>query len=161
MVKSGTKLGLDAFDAAILKIVQRDNQRSHAAIGEQVGLSGSAVRRRLSAMRRSGVITQDVSILGPALSGVTLIVSVAFGHESPEIYDRFETQMRSLDEVQQCYHVAGALDFVLIVVMASLEAYEDWAKRQFMANEAIKRYDTTVVWSCKKFTTARPVTTRS
>lgn len=146
---------LDAFDRAILAIVQRDNQRSHAAIGDDVGLSGSAVRRRLAALRASGVIAKDVSILADHVAGVTLLVSIAFARESPAIYAGFESQMRSLPQVTQCYHVAGAVDYMLVVCAPSLEWYEEWSKEQFMANDAIARYDTTVVWSCKKFETAK------
>jgi Lrp/AsnC family transcriptional regulator, leucine-responsive regulatory protein len=148
---------LDRFDRDILRIVQENNQLSHAAIGEQVGLSGSAVRRRLAALRAAGIIERDVSVLASRSAGITLIVSVTFGHETPALYAAFDDQMRTLPEVTQCYHVAGAVDYVLVVSAPSLEWYEDWSKAQFMANEAVARYETTVVWSCKKFETARPV----
>lgn len=65
--------------------------------------------------------------------------------------------MLRLEEVRQCYSVAGECDFVLVVHAASLEAYETWARDHLMANDAIRRYDTTVVWSCKKFETAVPL----
>ena len=54
---------LDKADLAILRIVQKDNQITHAAIGDKIGLSVSAVRRRLVALRQDGHISKDVSIL--------------------------------------------------------------------------------------------------
>ncbi|MCA8889032.1 MAG: Lrp/AsnC family transcriptional regulator [Parvularculaceae bacterium] len=147
-------LGLDDFDRQILGVVQRDNQLSHAEIGERVGLSGSAVRRRLIRLRAAGVIERDVSILASEAFGVTLVVSVAFARETPALYQAFEAQMIALPEVRQCYHIAGRADYLLVVQSPSLEYYEEWAKAQIMANDAIARYDTTVVWSCKKFETA-------
>jgi Lrp/AsnC family transcriptional regulator, leucine-responsive regulatory protein len=157
MTKFATVLELDHFDRGILQIVQANNQLSHAAIGQKVGLSASAVRRRLTAMRASGVIERDVSVLAREAAGITLIVSLNFAYETPAIYAAFDDQMRALPEVTQCYHVAGPIDYILVIAAPSLEWYEDWSKKQFMANEAIARYDTTVVWSCKKFETARPV----
>ena len=147
------KMELDDFDRAILNFVQKNNLPSHAEIGEAVGLSGSAVRRRLTFLRNNGVIKKDVSILDTDALGVTLFVSVTFEKESPAIYDAFEKQAASLAEVQQCYHVAGAADYLLVVNAPSLPYYEKWSKEQFMSNEAIRRYDTTVAWSCKKFET--------
>jgi Lrp/AsnC family leucine-responsive transcriptional regulator len=148
---------LDDFDRAILKIAQQDNQFSHAAIGERVGLSASAVRRRLGILRRSGVIARDVAILDPGAFGVTLIVTVSFAIESLDIYATFERAMQSLPNVRQCYHVAGDNDYVLVVQAPTLPFYEEWAKQHIMSNDAIRRYDTVVVWSCKKFETAIPL----
>ncbi|MEO0815988.1 MAG: AsnC family transcriptional regulator, partial [Pseudomonadota bacterium] len=56
--------GLDRFDRAILKRIQTDNTLSHARIGEDVGLSPSAVRRRIAILRESGVIAiQECDLL--------------------------------------------------------------------------------------------------
>lgn len=145
---------LDSFDLRILDIVQRDASLTHHEIGEKVGLSASAVRRRLTALRSNGVICADVSLLDPNRSGVILIVMLSFGEESPEIYDAFDQQMRSLPEVKQSYHVAGVNDYTLVVHGPSLQWYEDWSKATLMNNPAIRRYETMVVWSCKKFETA-------
>jgi len=151
------RFSLDDFDRAILAIVQRNNRLSCAEIGDQVGLSGSAVRRRLAALRDNGVIAQDVSILAGEATGVTLVVSVTFAYETQKLYADFEEQARALPEVTQCYHVAGGVDYILIVSAPSLDYYEEWAKAALMSNEAIARYDTTVVWSCSKFSTAKNI----
>lgn len=157
MTKLLTSPELDRFDRAILEIVQVDNQMSHAAIGEKVGLSGSAVRRRLTALRQSGVIAKDVSLIADTAAHVTLIVSLSFARETPAIYADFEAQMRALPEVKQCYHVSGNVDYICILSLPTLDMYETWAMTHFMANDAIARYDTMVVWSCKKFETAKAV----
>lgn len=148
---------IDALDRRVLAVVQRDASLTHQEIGERVGLSASAVRRRLTALRTTGVIRGDVSLLDPNRSGVILIVTLSFGEESPEIYDAFDRQMRSLPEVKQSYHVAGANDYALVVHGPSLQWYEDWSKLTLMKNPAIRRYETMVVWSCKKFETALDV----
>jgi Lrp/AsnC family leucine-responsive transcriptional regulator len=145
---------LDRFDRAILAIVQSDNQRSYGEIGDKVGLSASAVRRRLGELRTRGVIARDVSILDANRFGPTLIVTISFAVESLEIYAAFERTVQTLPQVRQCYHVAGSSDYVLIVQVPTLQFYEEWSKQHFMNNDAIRRYDTIVAWSCKKFETA-------
>lgn len=145
-------IALDNFDRAILEIVQTDTLKSHRRIGEAVNLSASSVRRRLEAMRRSGVITADVALVDPALLGLSFITSVSFAVETPEAYAAFEDQMRADPAVSQCYSVSGDQDFLLIVHATSPEAYEAWGKRALMGNPAIGRYSTSVVWSRSKFT---------
>ena len=145
---------LDRADRDILRIVQKDNQLTHAAIGEEIGLSMSAVRRRLVALRDGGLISKDVSIINADSVGVTLIVQVSFGEDTCEGYQEFDAHIAKLPNVKQSYHVSGATDYVLIVQGPSLQWYEAWAKDSLMSIPAIQRHDTSVVWSCKKFETA-------
>ena len=144
---------LDDFDRAILAIVQKDNQLSHASIGKRVNLSASSVRRRLTLMRKTGVITADVALTDPSKQGLTFIVHIAFEHEAPELYQNFNAQMQEDPAVSQCYHISGDFDFVLIVHAATPEAYETWGRVSLMANTAIRRYSTSLVWNRAKFTT--------
>ncbi|WP_422345349.1 Lrp/AsnC family transcriptional regulator [Parasphingorhabdus sp.] len=148
---------LDDFDRRILKIVQSDNQRTHADIGEAVGLSASAVRRRLKLLRDTGFIEKDVAVLRSGEIGVRLIVLVSFQNESIEAFDAFDEQIRVTPEILQGYHISGPVDYCLVVQGPSLEWYEDWGKQTFMSNPAIRRYDSHVIWSCKKFETAIPL----
>ena len=151
MTKFAISPDLDSFDLGILAAVQADNQLTHAQIGAQAGLSASAVRRRLAVLRASGVIRRDCALLDPDAFGVTLIVDISFGEETPEQYAAFDAQMRSLAPVQFSYHVAGETDYVLIVHGPSLKWYEEWAKEVLMSNPVIRRYSTRVAWSYKKF----------
>ena len=105
-------------------------------------------------LKQQGWIRAEVALLPPDLAGVTLLVTVRFGEESPSIYADFERQMRALAPVKQCYHTAGDGDYVLVVQLPNLRDYERWSIEQLMANPAIRRYDTVVVWSCKKFETS-------
>jgi DNA-binding Lrp family transcriptional regulator len=148
----GTRL--DAIDRELLEHLQDSTRITHAALAERVHLSESAVRRRIEHLRTQGVIAREVAILAPEhIGGVTLIVSVSFERESPEIYERFRQRMRELPEVMQCYSVAGAIDFVLIVRAKDLASFEAWGERELMRLPEIRRYDTQVVWSTVKFST--------
>ena len=148
-----TKHTLDDFDRAILAIVQKDNQRSHASIGKEVHLSASSVRRRLAVLRDNGVITADVSLTDPSKQGLTFIVNISFEREDPALYDAFHQQMNADPAVSQCYYISGDFDFLIIAHAATPEAYEAWGTEALMANTAIRRYTTSLVWKRSKFTT--------
>lgn len=147
------EIQMHSADKAILKIIQKDSQMSHSAIGERIGLSTSAVRRRIVALRENGLILREVALLDPNAYGISLIVHIAFSEDSSDSYAAFDRKMLELPNVKQSYHVSGATDYILIVQGPSLQWYEDWAKKHIMTQDAVKRHDTTVVWSCKKFDT--------
>lgn len=142
---------LDDFDRKILDEIQHDASRTNAEIGEEVGLSASAVRRRIQRLKKQGVLKTVIGTVDPDRFGVTLIVDLCFSAETPELYDNFDKQIRDLDAVQQSYHVAGDTDYVLVIHGPSVQWYETWSKRILMSNPQIKRFSSRVVWSRKKF----------
>ena len=105
---------MDSFDRAILALVQKDNQRTHAEIAKAVNLSPSSVRRRLARLREDQIIESDVSILSATAQRITVIVLVAFQNEVLDEVRAFKKRMQEADEVSQCYSVAGQIDFVLV-----------------------------------------------
>ncbi len=148
---------LDPFDRQILDVVQHDSHKTHAEIGKIVGLSASAIRRRLTALRDSKVIEKEVAILRRDGMGVRLIVTITFENESIEAFQAFDQLIIDTAEIVQGYHVSGKEDYILIVHGPNLEWYEEWGKQTFMSNPAICKYATQVIWSCKKFETAIPL----
>lgn len=148
---------MDSFDRRLLKLLQEDNRRSNADLGERVGLSESAVRRRTAALRASGVIRADVSLLDPARLGVTVIVSIRFEKESAMTYTEFKAHVLSNDAISQCYTVSGDDDFILVGHFTDMGAYDDWVNAVLLTNPAIARSTTNVVYRCVKNSTAIPV----
>ena len=148
---------MDAFDRQLLDIVQADNRRTHEDIGREIGLSPSAVRRRLTKLRDEGIIIADVSLLGPAKLGETVIISLRMETESHETYGRLQQRMLDCPEVTQCYTVCGETDFIIIGHFSDLAAYDQWAKQTLMSDDAIARYTTNVVSSRVKFSPSIPI----
>lgn len=145
---------LDDFDRAILNVVQRDSSLTHEAIGAQVSLSASSVRRRLAALREGGFILREVALLDGGESGVTLIVSLTLTEETPEAYEALDAVLANEAAVKQTYHIAGSDDYILIVNEASVHAYEKWSRRVLMSNPHIRRFETRVALSRPKFDTS-------
>jgi DNA-binding Lrp family transcriptional regulator len=112
-----------------------------------VHLSPSAVRRRLQDLRDAGVIVANVAIVDPATLGDTYIVQVTFAREDPAAVASFRERMAQDSAVSQCYAVSGDIDYWLVVHAESAAAYHSWGERVLMADPAIRRYTTSVVWS--------------
>jgi Lrp/AsnC family transcriptional regulator, leucine-responsive regulatory protein len=151
-------LVLDQIDMELLDCLQSDCRISQAELGFRMHLSESSVRRRLDILRKNGVIAREVAIVDPErVSGVRVLVNVCFERESPELYGRFRLRMLALEEVMQCYSVAGGVDFILMVYAPDLPSYERWGERELMSWPEIRRYDSHVVWSTVKFSTKLPL----
>lgn len=133
---------LDSFDRAILAAFQLDTQLPAQQIGDAVGLSAAAVQRRLKRMRETGVIRAEVAHVDPAAVGLptTVIVHVDIDRETAAHVDAFKALMRGRPEVQQCWFTTGLTDFVLVVQVASLEAYEQFTRDALASHDNVVRF---------------------
>ena len=62
---------IDDLDGEIVAELVRDARQSYAVIGERVGLSPSAVKRRTDRLCRDGVIIGFSAVLNPEVAGST------------------------------------------------------------------------------------------
>ena len=144
---------LDRFDKAILDIVQADNRVTSEALGGRVGLSATACQRRLKRLREAGVISADVAILSPEAAGrlLTFVIEVKLERERPELLAAFKAAMIAADEVMQCYFVTGQADFILVVTVPDMPAFNAFTERTLLADANVKAFHTSVVLDRVKF----------
>lgn len=136
---------MDRFDRKILALYQNDTRRAAASIGAEVGLSAAAVQRRLKRLRAEGIIAAEIAVLDNRAVGrpITCIVSVSL-NTGPAQIEKFKREMRDQANVQQCYHVTGSTDVMMIVTAESMEAYGAFARTWF-ETARVARYETHVV----------------
>lgn len=137
---------LDRFDLAILRILQKNNQTPQREIGEAVNLSAPSVQRRIRRMEADGVIRAQVAQIAPEAVGLplTIIVQIELVSETPDAIDAVKERFRAALEVQQCHYVTGEADFILVVIVASMAAYEDFTRRMFFDGANVKKFRTMV-----------------
>jgi Lrp/AsnC family transcriptional regulator, leucine-responsive regulatory protein len=151
--------GLDRFDRAILRILQRDNKTPQRQIAERVNLSAAAVQRRIKRMEETGVIQANVAIIDPAAVGqsITLFVQVEMESERADLYELAKRMFAAAPEVQQCYYVTGDADFILIVTVKTMNDYEALTRRLFFENNNVKHFRTFVAMDRVKVGMSVPV----
>lgn len=140
-------MNVDIFDRRILQIYQQDTRLAAEQIGAQVGLSAAAVQRRLKRLRASGVILAETADLDCARLGlgITAIVQVDLIDESAQATRAFRDKIDTRQEVQQCYGVAGGVDYVLIVIVADLPAYDRFCQECLLHDANVRSFTTQVV----------------
>lgn len=133
---------IDALDRRILKFYQHDTRLSAQIIGDDIGLSAAAVQRRIKRMRETGVIAAEIAYVSPNAVGlpVTVVVHVDIERETLQYIDAFKTAMRSRPEVQQCWYTTGLIDFILVVRVASMAAYEQFTRQALISQDNVSKF---------------------
>lgn len=143
---------LDSFDRQILALYQRNTRLPGEQIGAQVGLSAAAVQRRLKRMRESGVIQTEVAVLDCQQLGlgVTAIVHVDLVDESAPATRAFRDKVTVRGEVQQCYGVTGTTDYILVVIVPDLAAYDVFCNACLLHDTNVRSFKTHIVLDAVK-----------
>lgn len=138
---------LDTFDAKILNLLQEDNRLTAQAIADDVGLSAAACQKRLKRLRSSGIIEAEVAMLSPKAAGMDLvaIVQVRVSRDNAQELDNFRQLMLEAPEVTQCYYVTGENNFILLVTMPNMAAYEAFSRKYFIENASVSQFITSVI----------------
>ena len=113
--------------------LQEDNQISNGGDGGGVGISRRPFAR--SSASREG-ISRTTSRGRPFRVGRSLIVfaSVTLERQREDLLENFERKMLAHAEVMQCYFISGGADYLVVVSVPDVAAYNDFARRVF-ANE--------------------------
>ncbi|MBY0572204.1 MAG: Lrp/AsnC family transcriptional regulator [Undibacterium sp.] len=117
-----------------------------------MALSTTAIQRRIKRLRDERVIVAEQARIDPKVFGrsLALIVSVTLKIGRAATNAQFKKMMNEAPEVQQCYAVAGEQDFVLIISVKDMSEYEVLTHRLFHSNEAVQKFQTTVVMEAVK-----------
>ena len=138
---------LDSLDIALLAELQKDARTPQATIGSLIGLSSTAVNRRIRRLTETGVIQRTTAVLAQELLGspLTLVVNIEAVSEQLDLIDQMEATFASNPSIQQCYYVTGEWDFVLVVLVKDMEAYDRLTRELFFPNNNVKRFKSLVV----------------
>ncbi len=138
---------IDRYDRSILSAIQRNNQCTVAELGQSVGLSKSATQRRLASMREKGLVEADIAILNPDRVGsyLTFLMIITLTNADTKTMDRLNSAVNRMDEIQQCYHVTGSIDYFAIASVSNREHFARLTKELFYDNPDIKRFESSLV----------------
>ncbi|GAA2809114.1 Lrp/AsnC family transcriptional regulator [Crossiella cryophila] len=151
---------MDALDRHLLTLVQTDATRPLHELGDLVGLSPSAVQRRLVRLRATGVIEREVAVLNPRAVGATLtaVVLIALADDDSAHHDEFCARMRAEPHVQQCFAIVGQWDYVVILISRDLAENRELSRRLFVDAGTVRRYETLPASTAIKSGLALPLT---
>jgi Lrp/AsnC family leucine-responsive transcriptional regulator len=144
---------LDDLDRRILRTLQENSRLSFAEIADRVGSSAASCMRRVNRLRAGGVIVGDVALLDPKMVGksLTVIVNVELERERLDLLDEFRRAMRAAPEVSQCWMVTGEADFVLVVLVEDVDAFDTFVKTKLYTNPNVRKFRSMIALDRVKF----------
>jgi Lrp/AsnC family transcriptional regulator, leucine-responsive regulatory protein len=154
---------LDKLDRSILYLLQLDGRETYDVIGIQVGLSASAVLRRVKRLEEAGVIDRYVALVKPESVGLGLTAYLNVRLEKhTESHKRnpmdvFRASVQAWPEVVECASLTGEMDYLLRVVVEDMAHYSRFIMDTLLKHPSVQDCKTSFVLDRVKATTAVPL----
>jgi len=112
---------MDSKDKKILSLLQVNARISNADLAEKVNLSPTPCLRRVRKLEQDGVITHyraklDLNKIG---LGISALVFVQLTLNSTDKAGEFESSIRRIRRIRECFVLTGRYDYILRVVLIS------------------------------------------
>lgn len=150
---------MDHKDRQIIRALQADGRMTNQDLADKVNLSPSPCLRRVRNLEAAGAIRGYAVEADAATYGlpITVFVRVRLERHNEEDVQHFERRILAIEEVLECHVLTGATDYQLRVVVADLEAYEDFIRTRIHPIGGIASIDTSFVYGTVKKTDVFPM----
>jgi len=147
---------LDTLDRRILAALQRDGRSSYEQLGAEVGLSPSAVLRRVRRLEADGVIAGYAALLRPERVGLglTAFINVRMSKQgasdarSP--MELFDAAVQTWPEVAECVALSGEMDYLLRVVVRDMAHHSRFVMDTLLRHPSVQDCRTSFVMNAVK-----------
>ncbi len=131
---------LDKIDKQILNTLQENGKTTNSKLSKIVGISAPATLERVKRLELAGVISHFTAVLDPEKIGFSIMamVSISLSLSSLSSVAAIKKRFVALDEVVECYQIAGANDFVLKVIAKDIKAYGEFMNKKLTQIEGIQ-----------------------
>jgi DNA-binding Lrp family transcriptional regulator len=133
---------LDATDLRLLELLQTDDSLSNQDLAERALTSPATALRRVRRLLEAGVIERRVALINlqalGAGPGLTALVEVTLDRQGAEHLQAFETRAVAEGAVQQVYRVSPGPDFMLVLQVADMPAYDALVQRLFTQDANVR-----------------------
>ena len=137
----------DEFEIRMLEILQRDGRKSISELAQEIGLSNTPCARRFDALQQAGVIKGFNAAISRRAVGlmVEVFIQVRLVSHSDESPERFIAAVQRMDEVSACWTMTGEYDFLLHVMVPSVDDLNDFVMHRLMRLPGVRDVHTQLV----------------
>ncbi|MDI4634899.1 Lrp/AsnC family transcriptional regulator [Pelomonas sp. V22] len=154
---------LETIDRRILRALQIDGRVTYDALAAEVGLSPSAVLRRVRRLEESGVIAAYVALVPPEKVGLGLTAYINVRLEKHteshkrNPMDLFRAAVQTWPEVVECVALTGEMDYLLRVLVQDMAHYARFISETLLKHPSVQDCKTSFMLDRVKGTTAVPL----
>jgi Lrp/AsnC family transcriptional regulator of ectoine degradation len=120
---------------------------SKTALAEKVNLSATPCWTRLNRLENAGIIRGYHAEIAFELIAkmTTVILEISLKRHRHEDFEIFEKRINELDEIVECIATGGGVDYILKMVVPSIDEYQKLVDALLLENLGIDRYFTYIV----------------
>lgn len=139
---------LDPIDQAILRALANDARASNKDIAASAGIAPSTCSERLRRLERDGVVSEYRVVLDPAALGLAIqaLIAIRIRRHAPEDLERFRQAVMELPEVVNLFHVTGANDYLVHVVVRDSDDLRRFAVDSLVAMPEVTHIETSLIF---------------
>lgn len=128
----------------ILRTLENNGRISKSALAVEVDLSPSACIERMRSLERKKLILSYHARINLRLLAPIEYYFTAIELANLRYYDviRFESYVRDCQRITECFALGGGIDYLLRIVAANVQCYQDFMDDLLQANIGIERYTT-------------------
>jgi len=121
----------DDTDRKILRLIQIDATLPLEEIARQIGSTKSPVWNRIKKLKAAGVIDREVAILNGDSIGLTetFFIAIRTDQHTSDWLGRFTEIVNEMPEILECHRLAGDVDYIMKVRVASTRDFDLFYKR--------------------------------
>ncbi|NOX35348.1 MAG: Lrp/AsnC family transcriptional regulator [Deltaproteobacteria bacterium] len=131
---------LDKIDKQILNTLQENGKITNSKLSKIVGISAPATLERVKRLELAGVISHFTAVLDPEKIGFSIMamVNISLSLSSLSSVVAIKEKFTELDEVIECYQIAGANDFILKVIAKDIKTYGEFMNKKLTQIKGIQ-----------------------
>jgi Lrp/AsnC family leucine-responsive transcriptional regulator len=146
------EMNIDAIELRLLDLLQADAGQANQDLAAAAHVSPATALRRVRRLTEAGVIERRIALLSPALlGGLQALVEVQLDRQGAEHLDAFEALAVADSAVQQCWRVSPGPDFMLVLWVADMAAYNALVQRLFTQHANVRNVKTFFATKRAKF----------
>lgn len=138
---------MDRTDKKILNILQMNARVTNKELAKEMGLSTTPVFERVKKLEKQGYIQNYVALVDNKKVDRNLIayLSVKLDKHSKGHLLNFKNSVSRLNEVMECYQIAGNADYVIKIALRDMDEYARFITEKISAIENINSIDVSFV----------------
>ncbi len=138
---------LDAIDRRIIRLLQEDGKMKIKEIATALKMTNTPIFERIKRLEKEGFIKGYTTLVDREKLGLQLIAfcSVTLEIHNQDNIQRFVREVNELEEVVECYHIAGMFDYLLKIFVKDMADYQHFITNKLASLANISRVQSSFV----------------
>lgn len=135
---------LTVLELKIMRALQENGRLSNAELAKLVGISTSSCWNHTQRLFKIGAILDVRARINPSMvqRDTVVLVGVVLDRSTPDSFQAFEQAAGDLENVLECYLVAGEVDYFLKIRVKDLAAFNRFHSEKIIALPGVRQVRT-------------------